>query len=61
MLKTEFPELKIDYDMDETNLPYPCGHTVIRIKGIYFSIEKIVSLISKKGFVCEIMKDKIYA
>lgn len=29
-LKRLFSELKISFDMDETGLPFPQGHTVLR-------------------------------
>ncbi|WP_420573309.1 hypothetical protein [Kordia sp.] len=61
MLKSNFPTLKINFDMDETGLAFPCGHTVIRIEGINFNIKNIISIIKNEKFLCEVMEDRICA
>lgn len=59
MLKNGFPELKINFDLNETNLPYPCGHTILRIEGNIINTEKVLSVVNKSGFRCDILEDKI--
>ncbi len=59
LLKKEFVHLEIDYDMNETSLPFPCGHTVLRVEGLYTNTEQIIALAKNKNIICEIMKDKI--
>ncbi|WP_298895131.1 hypothetical protein [uncultured Psychroserpens sp.] len=54
-----FPDLNIDFDMDETNLPYPIGHTVLRIEGESFDPNKIILIAIKLKLLCEIMEDSI--
>jgi uncharacterized beta-barrel protein YwiB (DUF1934 family) len=31
--KANNPDLKINYDLNETDNAYPCGHTVLRVEG----------------------------
>lgn len=59
MLENVFPELKINFDLNETNLPYPCGHTILRIVGNIINTEKVLSVVHKLGFRCDILEDKI--
>lgn len=57
--KSEYPELKISYDLNETENPFPCGHTVLRVEGDDFSTEGI--LISIKNLIAEFWKTKFAA
>lgn len=59
LLKEEFTNLLINFDMDETGLPYPCGHTVLRVEGKNIDVKKIISTLQKQGILSEIMKDEI--
>ncbi len=52
-------ELKINFDMNETNLPFPHGHTVLRIEGEIIYSREIILMVTKSGFKCEIMEDII--
>lgn len=54
-----FPKLKVSFDIDETQLPFPCGHTVIKIEGIELDNQQIISTVNQLDFLCEIMKDKV--
>ncbi|MAU72527.1 MAG: hypothetical protein CML04_10555 [Pseudozobellia sp.] len=59
LLTEAFPNLKVDYDFDETGLPYPCGHTIIRVEGSYINAADIMKSIRQLGFQCEILEDII--
>ncbi|SEH97007.1 hypothetical protein SAMN02927937_02459 [Paenimyroides aquimaris] len=59
ILEKNFHELKINFDLNETNLPYPCGHTILRIEGKVINTEKVLSIVNKSGFRCDILEDKI--
>lgn len=59
VLSTDFPQLKIDIDLWDSELPYPCGHTVLRVEGVVFESENIISTVQKSGFLCDILEDKI--
>lgn len=59
ILEKSFIDLKINFDLNETNLPYPCGHTILRIEGKVINIEKMLSIINKSGFRCDILEDKV--
>lgn len=52
-----FPDLRFAYDMNETSLPFPAGHTVIRVEGAVFDAELILALIRDAEFKCEIMDE----
>lgn len=59
VLEKSFIDLKINFDLNETNLPYPCGHTILRIEGKVINTEKILSIVNKSGFKCDILEDKV--
>lgn len=59
MLKKDFPELRINFDLDESNLPFPCGHTILRTEGNTIITKKIISKVNELGFNCEILEDKV--
>lgn len=52
-------ELKINFDLNETDLLFPCGHTILRVEGNKINSDKILETVKKQGFNCEILKDKI--
>lgn len=58
-IQDENADLKINFDLNETNLPFPCGHTILRVEGNKINSFKIMESIRKKGFNCEILEDKI--
>ena len=58
-LEKGFPKLKINFDLSESELPYPCGHTVIRVEGNEISSDKIKSMISHLGFNCDVLEAKV--
>lgn len=58
-LSSHFLDFKIDYDLNETALHFPCGHTVIRIEGEKILLESITQLVYQMGFECQVMPDTI--
>lgn len=52
-----YPKLIVNFDMDETGLPFPKGHTVLRVEGEYIDAEQIILMIKKLQFNCEIMEE----
>lgn len=59
IIQNENNDLKINFDLNETQLPFPCGHTVLRIKGNKINSDEIMRTIRNQGVNCEIMQDKI--
>lgn len=59
MIAQTYSELKVNFDFDETGLPYPLGHTVLRIEGRNIDAKKIILIVKEFDFYCEIMEDKI--
>lgn len=59
IIQSENAELKINYDLNETNFPFPCGHTILRVDGNIINSDKILASVRNQGFNCEILEDKI--
>ena len=58
-IKTENPELKINFDLNETEKSYPCGHTVLRIEGDKINSKSILTTVKSFGHNCEILEEKV--
>lgn len=58
-IQKENSELKINFDLNETDLPFPCGHTILRVEGNKINSAKILQKVKILGFNCEILEDKI--
>ena len=58
-LQKKHPDLKINYDLSETELAFPCGHTIFRIEGIDVNTKAIMKIVTGLGFQSEILEDKI--
>lgn len=57
-LERRFPKLEISFDLSETDLSYPCGHTILRVEGQEMHSDKIISTIIQSGFKCDVLEDK---
>ncbi len=58
---SNYSELKINTDLNETELPFPCGHTILRIVGDNFNSDDIITYLNKLGIKSQILEDKICA
>ncbi|SPW29535.1 Uncharacterised protein [Elizabethkingia miricola] len=58
-LESSFPKLKINFDLCETELPYPCGQRFYELKDNEINSEIIISIIKQSGFMCDILEDKV--
>lgn len=58
-IQKENTDLKINFDLNETDLPFPCGHTILRVEGNKINSDRIIVSVRKHGFNCEILEDKI--
>ncbi len=58
-IKTENPELKVNFDLNETEKTYPCGHTIFRVEGDKINFESIFTRVQNLGHSCEILQDKV--
>lgn len=58
-IQKENTDLKISYDLSETDFSFPCGHTIIRVEGNKINSNKVMDLVRNQGFNCEILEDKI--
>jgi hypothetical protein len=58
-LRDKFPHLRINFDLVQTRLPYPCGHSVLRVEGNEIDAESIRSVVHQSGFLCDILEDKV--
>lgn len=53
--KTENSELKISYDLNETEN----GHTILRVEGDKINPESNLTSVKSLGHNCEILEDKV--
>lgn len=60
-IKQMYSQLKVSYDINETNLPFPRGHTVLRIEGAHIPVNTLKLMVKTSGFHCEIMEYKTYS
>ena len=58
-LERDFPAVQFNFDLDYTEEPFPCGHTILRAEGMLVEPERIISLISSSGFRCGVLEDKV--
>ncbi len=58
-LEKRFPNLKINFDLNESDGPYPCYHTVLRVQGKQIESEQITREITELGFKCDRLEDKV--
>lgn len=58
-LKNNTSDLKFCFDFNETEFPFPCGHTILRVEGKEIDADKICTTLKKCGFQCKILEDKI--
>jgi hypothetical protein len=59
IVQSENHDLKINFDLNETELPFPCGHTILRVEGDKINSDKLMSTMRNQGYDCEILEDKI--
>jgi hypothetical protein len=57
-IQIENTDLKVNFDLNETEFSFPCGHTILRVEG-NFNSEIILAKVSNLGFKCEVLEDKI--
>ncbi|SNZ00415.1 hypothetical protein SAMN06265377_2239 [Flagellimonas pacifica] len=60
VLEHTLPKFKINFDLEDFEKPYPCGHSILRIEGSSINNKKIIQIIQNEGFKCEILEDKLY-
>lgn len=59
LLENEYPKLESNFDLEDFNKPYPCGHSILRIEGKIINIKSIFKRLKSKGIECELLEDKI--
>lgn len=58
-LEREHPQLRFDFDLEDFNQPYPCGHSILRIEGNVIDIHLIIQQVKSKGMECDFLVDKM--
>lgn len=58
-LQKEFVGLKINFDLQETDFSFPCGHTILRAEGTVVDAAELIGLVRGHGFQCQILEDKV--
>jgi len=60
-LESKFPNLNINFDLEDFNKPYPCGHSILRTEGELIDSKLIPEALKLKGIKSEIYGDHICA
>jgi len=60
-LESKFPNLHINFDLEDFNKPYPCGHSILRTEGELIDSNLIPEALKLKGIKSEIYRDHICA
>jgi len=58
-LRIDYPKFELHCDLNETEFPFLCGHTVLRVEGDYISAKQLMESVLIQGFKCEILEDKV--
>ena len=58
-LEKEYPQLKFNFDLEDFNKPYPCGHSILRIEGKIIDTYSITQQLKSKKIECELLVAKI--
>jgi len=58
VFERSYPELKINFDLNDSGTLFPCGHTILRVEGAPIYIDYIISTVNKSGYIYEILEDK---
>ena len=58
-LESQFPLLNINFDLEDFNKPYPCGHSILRVEGDLIDIDSILNQLEKQQIKSELLTDDI--
>ena len=58
-LESSFPELKINLDLNKSEVSYPCGHSVLRVEGTGILRNRISAKMTSLGFQCDVLIDRV--
>lgn len=58
LLKLKHPLLKINFDLEDFNKPYPCGHSVLRIEGDFIDTNLITKFLQGIGVECDLLEER---
>jgi len=59
VLRKRNPSLKSNFDLEDFNKPFPCGHSILRVVGKTFDPSSIIQLLHSKGYKCQVLEDKV--
>ena len=61
LLKSCFATLQFSLDLEgsRAGTVFPCRHTVLRVEGNTIDTGRIMATVSRLGFMCEVLVDKI--
>ncbi|GAB5418964.1 MAG: hypothetical protein Crog4KO_00550 [Crocinitomicaceae bacterium] len=58
-MRINYSDSKINIDLNETELSFPCGHAILRVEGENVNSDEIINSIKELGIKCQILEDKI--
>lgn len=59
LLQNNFPQLLINFDIDDSETQNPFCHNILRVEGATINAKKIIEIVNQSGFQCNILEDKI--
>lgn len=59
ILVDKFPSLKFNFDLEDFNETYPCGHSVLRVEGNLIKINSIIKIVKSYNIECQLLEDRI--
>lgn len=58
-IKRNYPDLDLSFDIENAVSNYPCDHSILRVEGEQISSGKIITMVNKAGFSCDVLEDKV--
>jgi hypothetical protein len=59
VLENDFPELRFNVDLYNSESDFPCSHAILRVEGRAINAEAIITTVNKLGCKCAVLADKI--
>ncbi|PIB36591.1 hypothetical protein BFP72_14865 [Reichenbachiella sp. 5M10] len=59
VFEKDFAEWVINFDLSDTDLTFPCGHSILRVEGERVNPERIINTMHAAGYICEMLEDKV--
>ncbi|RYU96963.1 hypothetical protein [Emticicia agri] len=58
-LTNAFTGLKFNFDLADTEVSFPCVHSILRVEGAMIEAKDIKAVMNQAKFQCEVLEDKV--